>query len=147
MRRLAQEFTGHEIDREAKRWELRLLPTPLYRYPSAEAGVIDGALFTLVSNAGTDPEVLLLIEARTEIDKPRWEYALGRFSDRDLYVQRKEKAIWSSVRTETNIFWHDPEHLYRFYGDKIVTLDGKLFARIRVTDQKPVGDVILVNEK
>src|SRR5262249_11811993 len=53
MRRLAQEFGGHSIDREAKRWELRLLPTPLYRYPEAKAGVVDGALFALVSNAGT----------------------------------------------------------------------------------------------
>src|SRR5262249_11684160 len=59
MRRLAQEFSGHEIDNEGKRWDLRLLPAPLYRYPSTKSGVIDGALFTLVSNAGTDPEVLL----------------------------------------------------------------------------------------
>src|SRR5262245_48557885 len=32
MRRLAQEFTGHEFDGEGKRWDLRLLPAPLYRY-------------------------------------------------------------------------------------------------------------------
>src|SRR5262245_63384089 len=43
MRRLAQEFTGHETDRDGKRWDLRLLPSPLYRYPAAKAGVIDGA--------------------------------------------------------------------------------------------------------
>src|SRR5262249_39284742 len=67
MRRLAQEFTGHETDNEGKQWDLRLLPAPLYRYPEAKSGVIDGALFTLVSNAGTDPEVLLLLEAR-EVD-------------------------------------------------------------------------------
>src|SRR5262249_23096802 len=35
MRRLAQEFTGHEVDGDGKRWELRLLPAPLYRYPAA----------------------------------------------------------------------------------------------------------------
>src|SRR5215470_1784323 len=72
MRRLAQEFTGHSVDRDQKRWELRLLPTPLYRYPltlpsppsggegrvrGAKAGVVDGALFALMSSAGTDPEV------------------------------------------------------------------------------------------
>jgi len=71
MRRLAQQFSGHEIDNEGKRWDLRLLPAPLYRYSPAKTGVIDGALFTLVSNAGTDPEVLLLIEARKEGDKLR----------------------------------------------------------------------------
>src|SRR5262245_35643759 len=76
MRRLVQEFTGHSVDNEGKRWDLRLLPAPLYRYPAAPltlpsppaaggegrvrgAGVVDGAIFTLVSNAGTDPEVLL----------------------------------------------------------------------------------------
>src|SRR5262245_11754325 len=55
MRQLAKEFSGHSIDREEKRWELRLLPAPLYRYPAAKTGVIDGALFALVSTAGTDP--------------------------------------------------------------------------------------------
>src|SRR5262245_44184475 len=43
MRRLAQEFAGHSVDRDGKRWELRLLPTPMYRYPAAKAGVVDGA--------------------------------------------------------------------------------------------------------
>src|SRR5262245_56574508 len=75
MKKLAAEFAGHSVDREMKRWELRLLPTPLYRYPAAKTGVIDGALFALVSNAATDPEVLLLIEAREEKGKVRWEYA------------------------------------------------------------------------
>jgi hypothetical protein len=147
MRRLAQEFGGHETDDEGKRWELRLLPAPLYRYPVAKTGVVDGALFTLVSNAGTDPEVLLLIEAREKGGKMRWEYACGRFSDRSLYVQRKDKEIWSSVRSETNVHTHDPLHLYRAYPDKVVSLEGKLLARIRVTDKHPFGEVIRVDKK
>jgi hypothetical protein len=147
MRRLAQEFTGHEFDRDRKRWDLRLLPAPLYRYPAAKAGVVDGALFTLVSNAGTDPEVLLLIEAREEGGKTRWEYACARFSDRDLYVQRKGKEIWTSILSDTNTHSHDPLHLYRLYGDKIVTLDGKLLARLRVTEKIWWGEVIPVDEK
>jgi len=147
IRRLAQEFTGHEVDDEGKRWDLRLLPAPLYRYPTAKTGIIDGALFTLVSNAGTDPEVLLLIEAREERGKLRWEYAFGRFSDRSLYVQRRDKEVWSSVRNETNVHTHDPLHVYRAYADKVVSLDGKLLARIRVTDRNSSGDVIRVNEK
>jgi hypothetical protein len=147
MRRLAQEFTGYETDNEGKRWDLRLLPAPLYRYPEAKSGILDGALFTLVSTAGTDPEVLLLLEAREADGKLRWEYACGRFSDRSLYVQRKDKDIWSSVRNETNVHTHDPLHLYRAYADKVVSLEGKLLARIRVTDQNSFGEVILVNDK
>jgi hypothetical protein len=147
MRRLAQEFTGHEIDREGKRWDLRLLPAPLYRYPTAKTGVVDGALFTLVSNAGTDPEVLLLIEAKEDDGKLHWQYACGRFSDRDLFVQRKGKEVWSLVRSDTNTFLHDPLHLYRTYADKVVSLDGKLLAHVRATPKVWWGEFFPVNDK
>jgi hypothetical protein len=147
MRRLAQEFTGHSVSPEGQRWELRLLPAPLYRFPSAKTGVIDGALFTLVSTAGTDPEVLLLIEAREGDGKTCWEYACGRFSDRDLHVLRKDKEVWSSIRSEANTFLHDPLHLYRIYADKIVDLDGKLLARVRATPRVWWGEVIPADEK
>jgi hypothetical protein len=145
MRRLAQEFTGYEIDREGKRWELRLLPTPLYRYPAAKAGVIDGALFALTSEAGTDPEVLLLMEAKEVEGKLRWEYVCCRFSDLELHVYRKAKEVWSRIPSETDAFTHDALHLYRLYPEKVVTLEGKVLARYR---QTPRGEqVIPVDEK
>jgi hypothetical protein len=147
MRRLAQEFTGYELDSEGKRWDLRLLPAPLYRYPGGKTGVVDGAIFTLVSNAGTDPEVLLLIEAREEGGKLRWEYACGRFSDRTLHVQRNGKEIWSMVRSDTNTFLHDPQHLYRTYADKVMTTEGKLLARVRATPEVWWGQFIPVQDR
>jgi hypothetical protein len=144
MRRLAQEFGGHEVDRDGKRWELRLLPTPLYRYQTAKAGVVDGALFALMSSAGTDPEVLLLIEAKEADGMLRWEYACGRFSDWELHVQRKGREVWSSVPSETSPY-HDLLHLYRTYPEKVVTLEGKLLARTRVTARGE--ETIPVDEK
>jgi hypothetical protein len=147
MRRLAQEFTGYSVDRDAKRWELRLLPTPLYRYPSAKAGVLDGALFALMSSAGTDPEVLLVIEAKDVGRKTRWEYACGRFSDWELRVFRKEKEVFASVPSEKNPFFHDPQHLYRIYPEKVVTPEGKVLARIRETPKMPWGELIPVEDK
>jgi len=147
MRRLAQEFTGHSIDYESKRWELRLLPTPLYRYPDAKAGVVDGALFALMSTAGTDPEVLLVIEAKEADGKLRWEYACGRFSDWQLHVQRKGKEVFSSVPSEKNTSYQDPLHLYRTYPEKIVNPEGKLLARVRQTPQAPWGIIIPVKDK
>ncbi len=147
MKKLAQEFSGYETDQDNKRWDLRLLPAPLYRYPTAKTGVIDGALFTLVSTAGTDPEVLLLIEAHEEKGKVRWEYACGRFSDRDLHVLRNEKEVWSRVRNETNTFNNDPQHLYRMYADKVVSLEGKLLARVRATEKMPWGEITPVEDK
>lgn len=144
LRRLAQEFAGHSIDGDGKRWQLRLLPTPLYRYPDAKTGVVDGALFALMSGAGTDPEVLLLIEAKKADGKLRWEYACGRFSDWELHVSRKGKEVFSSVRSDTNTFFHDPLDLYRLSLEKVVTLEGKLIARIRWT---PKGEVTVPAEK
>jgi hypothetical protein len=146
MRRLAQEFSGHSIDKEGRRWELRLLPTPLYRYPTAKTGVIDGALFGLVSTAGTDPEVLLVIEAREENGKTRWEYACGRFSDWELRLERKGKQVFSSVPSEAeNTLAQDQRHLYRIYPERIVSLEGKVFARLR---QTPKGrELIPVEDK
>lgn len=141
MRRLAQEFTGHSIDRDSQRWELRLLSSPLYRYPEAKAGVVDGALFALMSNGGTDPEVLLLIEAKKSDGKLHWEYACGRFSDLELRVKRKGKEVFSSVPSETNPFAHDPLHLYRIFPEKVVTLEGKLIARLRQPTNE--GEVII----
>jgi hypothetical protein len=147
MRRLAQEFTGHSVNTEGNRLELRLLPSPIFRYPEAKAGVADGALFALVSSEGTDPEVLVLIEAREVGGKLRWEYALGRFSDRSLYVSRKDREVWSSVRGDNNPFNNDPQHLYRLYADKVVSTDGKLLARIKVTDKNQYGVIFTVDDE
>ena len=116
---------------------LWLLPTPLYRYPSARTGVIDGALFAMVSNAGTDPEVLLLIEATETGGKRKWQFACGRFSDWELHVNHNDEEVYTSIRNATtNTFAHDPEHLYRIFPEKIVSLEGKLLARLR---QTPTG--------
>jgi hypothetical protein len=146
-RRLAQEFTGHSIDRDGKRWQLRLLSTPLARYPAAKRGVVDGSLFALVSSAGTDLEVLLLLEAKQEDCKLRWQYACGRFSDWELHVRRKDKEVFSSIPSDTNPFCHDPLHLYRIYPEKVLTPEGKFLAQIRSTPRMPWGEVIPVEDK
>jgi hypothetical protein len=147
MKKLAAEFAGHSVNADKQRLELRLLATPLYRYPAAKTGVIDGALFALISTEGTDPEVLLVIEAREEGGKVRWEYACGRFSDRDLHVQHKEKEVWGRVREETNTFNNDPQHLYRLYADKVVSPEGRVLARLKVTEKEWWGQIIPVDEK
>jgi hypothetical protein len=108
---------------------------------------VDGALFAFVSTAGTDPEVLLLIEAREEKGKMHWEYAFGRFSDWELRVARNDKEVYASVPSEANSWAHDPQHLYRLYPEKVVTLEGKLLGRFRVTPKAPWGELIPVEDK
>jgi hypothetical protein len=120
MRNLAREFNGRSKSDQGQEWELRLLPQPLYRYESTGPDVLDGALYALVSSAGTDPEVMLVLEARKEPAGPAWVYGAARFSDMNLWLQHKGKEVWKSIRDEQNTFYHDAKHRFRFYQDRII---------------------------
>lgn len=120
MRSIAREFTSHSVDYQKERWELRLLSQPLYRYEKPEGDVIDGALFAFVTSAGTDPEVVLALEAHRAGNTTAWYYRAIRFSDSDLFVQHKGKEIWSSIRDERNQLHFNPDHTYRLLRDKAI---------------------------
>ena len=93
MRNLAREFQGSMKDDEDVT-ELRLLTQPIYRYSAEKRGVLDGAIFAMVWK-GTDPEVLLMLEARPAADGGQaWHYGLARFNFRELWVKRKDKELW-----------------------------------------------------
>jgi hypothetical protein len=62
-------------------------------------------------------------------------------------VQRNDKEVWSMVRSDTNTFNNDPLHTYRVYADKVVSLEGKLLARVQATPEIFWGKVIPVDEK
>jgi hypothetical protein len=121
MRSLAREFSGRSLSDQGQAWELRLLPQPLYRDRStADPDVLDGALFTLVSSAGTDPEIILLLEARKSQSGAQWFYGAARFSDMNLWLKYKGNEVWSSIRSDENTFNHDAKHRFRFYQDRII---------------------------
>ena len=120
MRGLAREFSGKSLSDQGQTWELRLLPQPLYRYESTDPDVLDGALFTLVSSAGTDPEIILLLEARKSPSGHQWVFGSARFSDMNLWLNHKGKEVWSSIRSEENTFNHDAKHRFRFYQDRFI---------------------------
>jgi hypothetical protein len=120
MRSLARDFTAHSIDYMQERWELRLLAQPLFRYDKPEGDVVDGTLFAFVTSAGTDPEVILALEARQEGDKLAWYYRAIRFSDSNLYVQHAGKEVWKSVRDDQNQLHFNPDHTYRLIRDKAI---------------------------
>ncbi|HEV3344022.1 MAG TPA: hypothetical protein VG125_26850 [Pirellulales bacterium] len=91
---VAAGFSGNSVDPDGGRWELRLLSNPLYRYALDQTDkVLDGALFALTQ--GTDPEVLLLIEATRTGGGYEWQYCCGRFSDYSLQVRYEGKEVWS----------------------------------------------------
>jgi hypothetical protein len=120
MRTLAHDFSASTKDDQERRWELRLLPQPLYRYESTDPDVLDGALFAFVTSAGTDPEALLVIEARkpSHTDGPVWHYAIARFTDLQLGVQHKGKVVFSAPLILYNLPYQDPKHRYRAFRDR-----------------------------
>jgi hypothetical protein len=120
LRGLAREFTGRSKSDQGQEWELRLLPQPLYRYESTDPEVLDGALYALVSSAGTDPEIMLVLEARKTRSGHQWVSGAARFSDMDLWLQHKGQEVWSSIRSDENTFYHDAKHRFRFYQDRII---------------------------
>jgi hypothetical protein len=117
-RALAREFSGRSLSDAGEAWELRLLPRPLYRYEGPD--VLEGAIYALVSTAGTDPEIILLLEARKTPEGGRWLFAGARFSDMNLWLEHKDQEVWSSIRGGENTFDHDARHRFRFYQDLIV---------------------------
>ena len=120
MRDLARRFTAHTIDDGGTRWQLRLLSRPLYSYPKPEGEILDGALFAFVSDAGTDPEIVLVLEAIEEGEKATWRYRPVRFSISSLYVQYKEKEIWTSLRDDPTAPFGNPDNTYGLMRDRLV---------------------------
>jgi len=109
MRELAKDFTGRQTSRQGVDRDMRLLPQPIYRYEAAESPLIDGGLFAFVQ--GTDPEVVLLIEARQVGGQPRWQYGLARMTSIELRVSHRGRPVW----TVPVISWGQVEDLREPY--------------------------------
>ena len=96
MRDIARRFAVtwfHSRTDEAT--QLRLLPTPLYRFEAEPAGILDGALFAFV--ATNDPEMFLLLEAvRDQAGaSSQWQFSLARMSSLKHVVRLDGQEIWS----------------------------------------------------
>jgi hypothetical protein len=120
MRTLASDFSASTKDKDGRRWELRLLPQPLYRYESTDPEVVDGALFAFVTSAGTDPEALMVIEARKpgRNDESAWHYGIGRFTDLELVVRHKGKDVFSAPLILYDTPLQDPKDRYRAFVNR-----------------------------
>jgi hypothetical protein len=92
MKALAREFSAKIIDRQNQKNDLRLVPQPLLRYEPTNESAVDGALFSF--SLGTDPEVILLLEARRAKEQTVWNFALARFHFVDLTAFYKGNQVW-----------------------------------------------------
>jgi hypothetical protein len=96
MKSLAVQFTAEKTTRDGVERELRRLPQPIYRYDGDHADVVDAALFAFVE--GTDPDVLLLIEARRSAEGPHWTYAFARMNSVGLRGYVRGELVWNADR-------------------------------------------------
>jgi hypothetical protein len=108
MKNLAEKFKGTmlgwKID-STDREELRLLSRPLYRYePKVGGDLIDGAVFAFVM--GTDPEIILLIEAVKDKGKSKWQFAFARRTSGELEARLGDAVVWKAARFPTQ---NDPK--------------------------------------
>lgn len=117
MRQIAQKFSARMTELDETATELRLMPKPLYRYrPEGQGTLIDGAIFAFAQ--GTDPEVLLLLEARRTAEGVRqWEYALARFHYVNLWAFHDGKEIWRAEAdtAQPTLQFGDPAHQGKTY--------------------------------
>lgn len=120
MRAIARDFKANSTDVERQRWDLRLLPKPLYRYEKPQGNVIDGALMALVSDAGTDPEIILILEARKDADRTTWYYRAVRLSISDLYVDYQGKRVWTSLREDPAGAFGNADNTYGLIRDRAI---------------------------
>jgi hypothetical protein len=101
MRQLAKRFRGDMRSREGEDVELRLLTQPIYKYEAAKEGVLEGGLFAFVE--GTDPEILLLIEARNDDKGTRWYAAGARMQNVMVRLKLDEAEFWSVQQLAWNV--------------------------------------------
>ncbi len=123
MRELALRFSSHMMRNNTKH-DLRLLPQPLYRYEikSETSQVVDGAVFAYVWTEGTDPEVLLVLEARRERGEVRWQYALARFTNRVAWVNYQDREVWRVAVPTAGNFDGITSRRYGTFSVKSVTV-------------------------
>jgi hypothetical protein len=98
MREIAGSFAASvDFQYDTKsRYELRLLPKTVYNY-GGEGEPVEGAIWAFVQ--GTNPEVLLLIEARSLTGPdPDWRYAIAPMTSYPAEVTRQGKPVWKVDR-------------------------------------------------
>jgi hypothetical protein len=117
MKSLAAQFTAADdfkissTDQEITRHELRLLPTPIYRYQDDKEGIVDGAVFAFVH--GTDPEVFLVLECRTEKGgNSSWHYTLAPMTCWAVSVKQNERVVWNAPERLNKSTQSDLYHIW-----------------------------------
>lgn len=98
LRDLSSRFVGFEFLKKDltgpfERFQLRLIPRPVYRYSDPEHGLVDGAIFLMTHT--TNPEIVMVIEAVRDRDKSVWKYGFTRCAYAEVHVELDGKDVWT----------------------------------------------------
>jgi hypothetical protein len=84
--------------------ETRTMAKPIFEYADPRTKLPVGAIFGMTST-GTNPDLLLLIEARPDGDgKLRWEYAHARMTSNSVRVRLDDAEIWAEAGVSSAAF-------------------------------------------
>jgi hypothetical protein len=92
MREIVGSFSAEHFYRSRTWNKLRVLIKPFARYEQPGSDIEDGALFGFAH--GTDPEVLLIVEARRGESGVEWQYAIAPMTGYTVIAFWKGKEIW-----------------------------------------------------
>ncbi len=128
MRAIAREFTASSHDAKGERWELRLLPKPLYRYGEAQTlPWLTGRPFSshLSPRPGPTPKFSSGHQERTTalpaVVTRTGEVGFAPVSpDLDPTVQHKKKDVFSAPLIRGNLMQMYPKQEYRIFRDRAV---------------------------
>lgn len=96
-REIARRFSANTIDHDERRWELRLVSKALHEFDLQQPKQVQsGSLFVMCQ--GTDPELILSIEARKQDNRLQWHYAAASFTDYALKLRLDDQEVWTAER-------------------------------------------------
>lgn len=94
-RQLARDFEMAEyVGDDLQRTVLRLIPRQVHEYADEKAGLLHGAIFVFAN--GTNPEVLLLLEAIKSEDGASWRFGCAPLSTAQLEARLGDRIEWES---------------------------------------------------
>jgi hypothetical protein len=97
LRQIARRFSAYTIDNSNHRWQLRLVPAPVYQWDADKSSDrLGGAIFVICQDTNTD--VVVCIEARTTPAGPKYFYACASFADWEAHAEIDGKEVWSAAR-------------------------------------------------
>ena len=108
MRELGRGFSVERDHPADGKQAMRMMPHPIFRYASAEANVLDGAVFVFVDDT-TDPEAYLLLEA-SGADRKTWQFAFARMNIVEFRAEYKGEVVWQVKRIGWDVVYerHEP---------------------------------------